>query len=106
MCQNWEQRHEPRMLRQLLPAPVWVLCTHNQSIEDIQTLAEQITLQGQGNRLPDRGTKAKELTNLIKGTTKACCRREASKPTHGVIALFNATMILFYEIVEIVIHRW
>lgn len=32
-------------------------------MEGIQPLTEQITLLGQGNTLPDGGTKAKELTN-------------------------------------------
>jgi hypothetical protein len=31
----------------------------------------------------------------------ACCRCETSKPAHGVVPLFDATMILFYYIVEI-----
>ena len=45
---------------------------------------------------------SKELTNLIEGATETGCRREASKPTHGIIPLFDATMILFHYIVEVV----
>jgi len=71
-------------------------------MEDIQALMEEVTLLCEGNRLSNGATASKELTNLIEGATETGCRREASKPTHGIIPLFDATMILFHYIVEVV----
>jgi hypothetical protein len=69
-------------------------------MEDIQTLTEEVTLLCEGNRLSNGATASKELTNLIEGTRDPGCRGLASKPTHGIITLFDPAMILFHSIVE------
>jgi hypothetical protein len=57
----------------------------------------------QGNLLLHRGTDPKELAHFIKSATKACCRGHTSEPTHRVIALLDATVVLLQSIVEIAI---
>ncbi len=48
-----------------------------------------------------RGTGPKELAHLIEGSAEARGLGHASEPTHGVVALFDATMILLQSMVEI-----
>ncbi|GHP00325.1 hypothetical protein KSF_103720 [Reticulibacter mediterranei] len=48
-------------------------------------------------------TNPEKLTHFIESTAEARCRQEVPKSTHGVIALLDATMILFQVIVEILI---
>jgi hypothetical protein len=48
-------------------------------------------------------TDPKKLTHFIKGPTKASCRWKASKPTHGVVPLFDASVVLLQPIVEIMV---
>ncbi len=55
---------------------------------------------GKGNLLLDGGTDPKELASFIKSATKACCRGHTSEPTHRVIALLDATVVLFQSIIE------
>ncbi len=45
----------------------------------MQPLTKEITLLREGNRLSNGATKAKELANLIKGATEACCRCEVAR---------------------------
>jgi hypothetical protein len=44
-----------------------------------------------------------ELAHFIEGSTEACCRGNASKVAHGVVALFDTTVILLQLVVEIAI---
>jgi len=53
--------------------------------------------------LVHRGAKTEELAYLIKTSAKTRCRWETPKTTHRVIALFDATVILFQAIVEILV---
>ena len=48
-------------------------------------------------------TNPEKLTHFIKGPTEARCRCEASKPTHGVVTLFDATVVLLSSIVEVMV---
>ena len=66
-------------------------------------MAERLTLVGKGNLLLHRRTDPKELAYFIEGATEARCRGHASEPTHGVIALFHATVILLQSIIEIAV---
>jgi hypothetical protein len=47
------------------------------------------------------GTGPKVVAHFIERTTKACGRGHASEPTHRIIALFDATMILLESVIEI-----
>ncbi len=69
----------------------------------VQLVAEHLALLGKGNLLLHGGTDPKELAHFIKSATKACCRDHTSEPTHRVIALLDAMVVLFPSIVEIVI---
>ncbi|GHP00415.1 hypothetical protein KSF_104620 [Reticulibacter mediterranei] len=63
---------------------------------------EEVTVETEIAVGPPAQAEAKELAHLIKGSAKLCCGCEVSKASHGVVALFDATMILFYEIIEVV----
>src|SRR5215467_836926 len=41
--------------------------------------------------------------SFVKRTTEADCRFETSKAMHGIQALFDATMILFQPVIELLI---
>jgi hypothetical protein len=103
MRQDWEHRDQSRCASTVLATTVSILRAPNQRHEGIQPLTEKVTLSLQGNKSSYGTTMSKELANFIEGTTETCCRREVSKPTHGIITLFDTTMILFQKIVEIVI---
>jgi len=57
----------------------------------------------QGDRLRHGPTHPEKLTHFIESATEARCRCEASKPTHGIVALLHATVVLLQSIVEILI---
>jgi hypothetical protein len=78
-----------------------VLDHQHQSGKRVHSLAEYLALVSKGNLLFHRGPDAEELAHFIKGTAEARCRGEVSKTTHGVIALFDATVVLLQPIVEI-----
>ena len=66
----------------------------------IQSLMEPSALFCQGNVLLHRGRCPKELAHLIEGSAEARCRGHTSESAHGVVALFDTTMILLESIVE------
>jgi len=66
----------------------------------IQSLMEPSALFCQGNVLLHRGRCPKELAHLIEGEARARCRGHTSESAHGVVALFDTTMILLESIVE------
>jgi hypothetical protein len=49
------------------------------------------------------GADPKELAHFIEGSTEARSRGHASKPTHRVVTLFDATVILLQSIVQIAV---
>jgi hypothetical protein len=79
----------------------WPLLAHtfcligrlHQSLQSHQSLAKHLALLLQGDRLFHGRTDPEKLTHFIEGPTEARCRCEATKPTHGIIALFNATLV-------------
>lgn len=88
--------HKPCSLRVLSP-----LSDENQRLQHAQSLAKRLALLGQGNVLPHRGPHAEKLTNLITCTAKVSGRHKTTKATHGILALFDASMILFQVVVQI-----
>ena len=62
-------------------------------LQSVQLVAEHLALLGKGNPLLHRRTDPKELAHFIEGTAEARCRDHAAEPTHGVIALLDATVI-------------
>jgi hypothetical protein len=57
----------------------------------------------QGDGLRYGRTNPEKLTHFIESATEARCRCEASKPTHGIGALLNATVVLLQSLGEILI---
>jgi len=55
----------------------------------------------QGDRLLHGCADPEKLPHFIKGPTEARCRWEASQPTHGIVPLFHAAVIVFQLSVEI-----
>jgi len=94
-----EQRVQALLFPRALPLP-----HESQRLQCVQSLAERLTLLGQRNLLLHSTPSPEELTNFIKCTTKASCRREPSKATHGIISLFDTLVILFQTIVELPIR--
>jgi hypothetical protein len=72
-------------------------------LQSVQLVAEHLVLAGKGTLLLHGGMDPKELAHFIKSATKACCRGRTSEPTHRVIALLDATVVLLQSIVEIAI---
>jgi len=75
----------------------------HQGLQGVQPLTEQLALLHQGNLLLHGGTDPKELAHFIEGSAVARGLGHASEPAHGVVALFDATVILLESIVEIVV---
>jgi len=69
----------------------------------VQLVAEHLALVGKGNLLLHRGTDPKELAHFLEGAAEARGRGHTSEPTHGVIALLDATVILLQSIVEVAV---
>jgi hypothetical protein len=46
-------------------------------------------------------TKAEEPTHFIKGATKTRCCFDVPEASHRVIALFDATVILFHSVIQV-----
>src|SRR2546421_230615 len=61
---------------------------------------EHLALLGKGNPLLHRRPDPKELAHFIEGTAEARGLGHAAEPTHGGIALLDATVILLQSIVE------
>lgn len=80
-----------------------VLGRQNHGVEGIQALTERIASLRQGNLLFHGGTEPKELAHFIERTAKTCGRCHASKPTHRVVTLFDATAVLLQSVIEITI---
>ena len=49
-----------------------------------------------------RRAEPKEVVHIIKRSAKLRCRREVFKASHGIVPLFDPTVILFHYIVEVV----
>ena len=73
----------------------------HQGLQSHQSLAKHLASLLQGNRLFYGRTNPEKLTHFIKGPTEARCRWKASKPTHGVVALFNTTVVLLQPIIQL-----
>src|SRR6266540_3894705 len=71
-----------------------------QGLQSNQSQEKHLALLLQRDRLLHGCTDPEKRTHFIKGPTEARCRWEASKPTHGRVTRFDATMILFQLIVE------
>ena len=72
-------------------------------LQSVQLVAEHLALVGKGNLLLHRRTDPKELAHFIEGAAEARGLGHASEPTHGGIALFDATVILLQSIVEVAV---
>ena len=81
----------------------YLLDCRYQRLQSHQSLKKHLALLLQRNKLLHGCTNPEKLTNFIKSPAEARCRREASKSTHGVVALLDAAMILFQVIVEIML---
>jgi len=92
--QRVKKARKPCSFRKLSP-----LTYKSQRLQHVQSLAERLALLGQGNLLLHGGPNPEELTNLIKCTAKASCCHETSKATHGIVSLFDASVILFQVVV-------
>jgi len=83
------------------PPSFWMLGHQHHGLQSIQSVAEHLALLGKGNLLLHRRTDPKELAHFIEGAAEARCRGHASEPTHGVITLFDATVVLLQSIIEV-----
>ncbi len=84
----------------LLARHFWMVGHQHHGLQSVQLVAEHLALLGKGNPLLHRRPDPKELAHFIEGTAEARCRGHADEPTHGVIALLDATVILLQSIVE------
>jgi hypothetical protein len=103
MCQNWEHRKQRKRVEALLYPGFCLLDSLYQGLQSHQSLEKHLALLLQRDRLLHGCADPEKLPHFIKGPTEARCRWEASKSTHGIVTLFDATVILFQLIVEIMI---
>ena len=80
-----------------------VLGGYQERLQTPKTLLEELPLVRQWNSLPHRCAIAEVVPLFVKCSTKASCRIKAPESPHGIVALFDATMILLQPIVEIAI---
>jgi hypothetical protein len=102
-CVRTESTGSNKTCEAFLPPSFSLLGHQRHSLQSFQSVAEHMALLGKGNLLLDGATDSKELAHFLEGPAKACCPGHTSKPTHGVIALFDAVMVLFQSIIEIAV---
>jgi hypothetical protein len=80
-----------------------VLGPLHQGLQSVLPLTEHRALVSKGNLLFHGGPDPKELAYFIEGTAEARGRGDTSEPTHGIVPLFDATVVLLESIVEIAV---
>jgi hypothetical protein len=85
------------------PAIFCMLGHQHHGLQSFQLVADHLASVGKGNLLLHRCKDPKELAHFIEDSAEARCRGHAPEPTHEVIALFDATVILLQSIVEVAV---
>jgi len=75
---------------------------HQQRIQRFEPCSEQPTLVGQGHDLLHPLPGSEPLAHFFKGLAKPRSRLHSPESLHGIIALFNSSMILLQPAVQIV----
>lgn len=104
LCQNREHRSSQGSVPTLSKRMCWLGGSFHQRLQGCQSLAEHLSLFRQRHRFSSGTTGAKIVTQFVKRTTKTSCRRESSKPAHGIVSLFDASVILLQIIIEVFIR--